>query len=464
MITNEDTTDAMRQELQSGFEGELIAAQDPNYDEARKVYNAMIDRRPALIARCASARDVARTIAFARAHDLPLAVRGGGHNGAGLGICDDGVVADLSPLREITVDPRTRTARVGGGCTWGQVDRATHAHGLATPSGIISTTGVGGLTLGGGIGYLTRRYGLTIDNLLEADLVLADGTPVRASADENPDLFWAIRGGGGNFGVATSFQFALHPVSTVLAGPTFWPLEQTQEVMRAYREFLPNAPRELNGFLALLTVPPAPPFPEELHFRKVCGIVWCYLGPAEQAPDVLAPMLEVGKPLMHAVGPMPYPDLQGMFDALYPPGLQWYWRADFVGELPEEAIERHAEFGAGLPTLHSSMHLYPIDAAAHDVGSTETAFSYRDANWAQVIVGVDPDPANADAIRQWTVDYWQATHPYSAGGSYINFLMDEGQDRVRASYGDNYQRLAEVKAAYDPDNVFRVNQNIAPQA
>jgi FAD/FMN-containing dehydrogenase len=421
----------------------------------------MIDRRPALIARCADAQDVARAIGFARAHDLPLAVRGGGHNGAGLGICDDGVVADLSLLREITVDPRTRTARVGGGCTWGQVDRATHAHGLATPSGFISTTGVGGLTLGGGIGYLTRCCGLTIDNLLEADLVLADGTPARASADENPDLFWEIRGGGGNFGVATSFQFALHPVSTVLAGPTFWPLQQTQQVMRAYREFLPNAPRELNGFLALLTVPPAPPFPEELHFRKVCGIVWCYL--AEQAPDALAPMLEVGKSLMHAVGPMPYPDFQRMFDALYPPGLQWYWRADFVRELPDEAIDRHAAFAERLPTLHSTMHLYPIDGAAHDIGPADTAFSYRDANWAQVIVGVDPDPANAGAIRQWTVYYWEATHPYAAGGGYINFLMDEGQDRVRASYRDNYQRLAEVKADYDPDNVFRVNQNIAPQ-
>ena len=463
MTINEVPAEGMRRELQSGFAGELIAPQDADCDEARKVYNAMIDRRPALIARCADAQDVARAIGFARAHDLPLAVRGGGHNGAGLGICDDGVVADLSLLREITVDPRTRTARVGGGCTWGQIDRATHAHGLATPSGFISTTGVGGLTLGGGIGYLTRCCGLTIDNLLEADLVLADGTPARASADENPDLFWAIRGGGGNFGVATSFQFALHPVSTVLAGPTFWPLEQTQQVMRAYREFLPNAPRELNGFLALLTVPPAPPFPEELHFRKVCGIVWCYLGPAEQAPDALAPMLEVGKPLMHAVGPMPYPDFQRMFDALYPPGLQWYWRADFVRELSDEAIDRHAAFAERLPTLHSTMHLYPIDGAAHDIGPADTAFSYRDANWAQVIVGVDPDPANAGAIRQWTVDYWEATHPYAAGGGYINFLIDEGQDHVRASYRDNYQRLAEVKADNDPDNVFRVNQNIAPQ-
>ncbi|MGB8876753.1 MAG: FAD-binding oxidoreductase [Solirubrobacteraceae bacterium] len=464
MIANGGTADAMIKQLERGFTGQLLAPQDPGYDDARKVYNAMIDRQPALIARCADARDVARTIGFARTHDLPLAVRGGGHSGPGLGICDDGVVAELSLLNEITVNLETRTARVGGGCTWGQVDRATHAHGLTTPSGFISTTGVGGLTLPGGIGYLTRRYGLTIDNLLGADLVLADGTLVRASAEEHPDLFWAIRGGGGNFGVVTSFQFALHPVSTVLAGPTFWPLEQTEQVMRAYREFIPGAPRELNGFLALLTVPPAPPFPEELHLRKVCGIVWCYDGAADQAPGVLAPILEVGEPLMHAVGPMPYPELQSMFDSLYPSGLQWYWRADFVRDISDEAIDRHAEFGARLPTLHSTMHLYPIDGAAHDVGAAETAFSYRDANWAQVIVGVDPNPANADAIRQWTVDYWDATHPYSAGGAYVNFLMHEGQDRVRASYRDNYRRLTEIKAAYDPDNVFHINQNIAPQA
>jgi FAD/FMN-containing dehydrogenase len=464
MIASEGTADAMIKELERGFTGQLLAPQDRGYDDTRKVYNGMIDRQPALIARCADARDVARTIGFARTHELPLAVRGGGHSGPGLGVCDDGVVAELSLLNEITVDPETRTARVGGGCTWGQVDRATHAHGLSTPSGFISTTGVGGLTLGGGIGYLTRRYGLTIDNLLEAELVLADGTQARASAEENPDLFWAIRGGGGNFGVVTSFQFALHPVSTVLAGPTFWPLEQTERVMRAYREFIPGAPRELNGFFALLTVPPAPPFPEELHLRKVCGIVWCYDGAADQAPGVLAPMLEVAEPLLHAVGPMPYPDFQSMFDALYPPGLQWYWRADFVRELSDEAIDRHAEFGARLPTLHSTMHLYPIDGAAHDVGQTETAFSYRDANWAQVIVGVDPSPGNADAIRQWTVDYWDATHPYSAGGAYINFLMHEGQDRVEASYRDNYRRLTEIKAAYDPDNVFRINQNIAPRS
>jgi FAD/FMN-containing dehydrogenase len=454
--------EAARQEL-SGFEGALTGPDDADYDEARKVYNAMIDKRPALIARCATPDDVAKAVSFARDQDLLLAVRGGGHNGAGLGTCDDGVVIDLSALKDIEIDPQARTVRVGGGCTWGEVDRATNEHGLATPSGIISTTGVGGLTLGGGLGHLTRHCGLAIDNLLEADVVLASGERVRASADENPDLFWAIRGGGGNFGVVTSFLFRLHDVGTVVAGPTFWPVEAANEVLSAYREFLPNAPRELNGFFAFTTVPPAPPFPEEIHMRKVCGVVWCYVGTEEEAAKAMAPLLDaLPEPLLHAVAPMPHPDLQGMFDELYPPGDQWYWRADFVNEIPDEAVEIHARFGAEMPTMKSTMHLYPIDGAAHDADPADTAWRYRDAHWGSVFAGVDPDPANVDAIRDWSVDYFEALHPHSAGGAYVNMMMDEGQERVRASYGDNYDRLAEIKAKYDPDNVFRVNQNIEP--
>jgi FAD/FMN-containing dehydrogenase len=354
--------------------------------------------------------------------------------------------------------------RVGGGCTWSEVDRATHEHGLATPSGVIGTTGVGGLTLGGGLGHLTRRHGLTIDNLLEANAVLADGTCVRASADENPDLFWALRGGGGNFGVITSFLFRCHPVSTVLAGPTLWPIEQTPEVLRCYRELLPTLPRELTGFFALMTVPPAPLFPEELHLRKMCAVMWCYCGEEQSIDGLVAPLLETGTPLLHGVGPVPFPALQSLFDPLYHPGLQWYWRGDFVRELSDAAIERHLAFGEAMPTLHSTMHLYPIDGAAHDVGPEDTAFAYRDATWASVIVGVDPDPANVPAIRRWAVDYHEATHPHSAGGSYVNFMMDEGHERVRATYRQNYARLARTKAEYDPRNVFRVNQNIEPRA
>jgi FAD/FMN-containing dehydrogenase len=460
--TTTTTAGAARRDL-PGFEGSLIGPEDSDYDEARRVYNGMIDRRPALIARCTDERDVSRAIAFARDRGLPLAVRGGGHNGAGLGTVDDGVVIDLSPINGVHVDPVERTVRVGGGCTWGEVDRATNAHSLATPSGIVSTTGVGGLALGGGLGYLTRSCGLSIDNLIEAELVLAGGARVTANADEHPDLYWAIRGGGGNFGVVTSFKFRLHEVDTVIAGPTFWPVEQAAEVLSAYREFLPGAPRELYGFYALQTVPPAEPFPSELQLRKVCGVMWCYLGGQDEAAREMAPLLDaLPEPLMHGVQPMPLPALQSAFDGLYPAGDQWYWRADFVNEIPDDAVALHARFGAELPSVKSTMHLYPVDGAAHDPAPGDTAWSYRDARWATVYAGVDPDPANAEAIRRWTVDYYDALHPHSAGGAYVN-MMGEGQEQVRASYRDNYDRLARVKADYDPDNTFCVNHNIEPE-
>ncbi len=450
--------------FKGGLRGHLIRPGDPGYDDARRVYNAMIDRRPALITRCANVADVIRSVNFARDNGVLVAIRGGGHNGAGLGTCDGGLVIDLLPMKGIRVDPKARTARVEGGCTFGDVDHATHAFGLATPAGIISTTGVGGLTLGGGIGYLTRKYGLTIDNLLEVDVVLADGSLVTASAGQNEDLFWAVRGGGGNFGVVTSFLFRLHPVQTVVAGPTLYPLEQAPEVMRWYREFLPQAPEDLNGFFAFLTVPPGPPFPEALHLKKMCGVVWCYCGAPDRAEEVFRPIREFGRPALYGVQPMPYPVLQSAFDALYPPGLQWYWRADFVNELSDEAIARHATYGSQLPTLHSTMHLYPIDGAVHRVRRNDTAFSYREARWAQVMVGVDPDAANAERIKDWTVRYWEALHPYSAGGAYVNFMMDEGQERVQATYRDSYARLAKIKRKYDAGNLFRVNQNIRPAA
>ena len=462
MSTTITPAEAARRELGTAFEGELIAPPDPGYDEARTLFNAMIDKRPAVIARCARPEDVASVIAFAGKHDLPLAVRGGGHNGGGLGSVDDGVVADLSLMRSVSVDPGSRTVRVGGGCTWGEVDAATHEHGLAVPCGVIANTGVGGLTLGGGIGHLTRGYGLTIDNLLGAEVVLADGQRVRASAGENEDLFWALRGGGGNFGVVTEFTFRAHPVSDVVGGPTFWPIEQTAEVMAAYREFLPTLPRNASGFFCFHTVPPGPPFPEEIHMRLVCGIVWCIVGSDEEAERAMAPMLAVGTPLMHGVGRMPLPAMNSAFDGLYGPGDQWYWRADFVNEIPDEAIARNAEWNARMPSWKSGSHLYPIDGAAHDVGPDETPWAYRDTRWAQVMVGVDADPASAPALRDWTIGYWEALHPYSAGGAYVNFMMDEGQARVKATYGANYDRLARVKAAYDPTNRFRVNQNLRP--
>jgi FAD/FMN-containing dehydrogenase len=456
------STHATFDTFKARLRGELLQADDASYEAARQVYNGMIDRHPRLVARCANVADVMTAVHFARDHDMLVAVRGGGHNGGGLGTCDDGLVIDLSRLKGIRVDPVARTVRVEGGCTWGDVDHATHAFGLATPSGIISTTGVGGLTLGGGIGHLTRACGLSIDNLLAVDMILADGRFITASAEENADLFWAVRGGGGNFGVVTSFLFRLHPISTVHAGPMLWPLNQTTEVLQWYREFITQAPEEINGFFAFLTVPPGPPFPEPLHHEKMCGIVWCYTGRPEQAEAAFKPIRSFRPAALDLVGPLPHPALQSMFDALYPPGLQWYWRADFVNELSDDAIAQHLKYGSEVPTLHSSMHLYPINGAAHRVGQDDTAWSYRDATWAQVIVGVDPDPANNEKIIGWTKAYWEALHPYSAGGAYVNFMMDEGEERIKATYRDNYKRLVAVKNLYDPTNLFRVNQNIKP--
>jgi FAD/FMN-containing dehydrogenase len=458
MTVNELSTNTLKASLR----GELIQPGDEGYDAARKVYNAMIDKRPALIARCADVADVITAVNFGRENGLLVSIRGGGHNAGGLGVCDDGLVIDLSLIRYTHVDPETRTVRVGGGCTWGDVDHATHAFGLAVPSGIISTTGVGGLTLGGGLGYLTRKCGLAIDNLIAADIVLADGRFVTADEKQHADLFWALRGGGGNFGVVTSFVFKAHPISTVYAGPMLWELTQAPEVMKWYREVIMQAPDDLNGFFAFLTVPPGPPFPEHLYNKKMCGVVWCYTGPMEQAEETFKPIREKFPPALDFVGPIPQPALQSMFDALYPPGLQWYWKADFVNELSDEAIRLHIQHGSQLPTMQSTMHLYPVNGAAQRVGKHDTAWSYREATWAEVIVGVDPDPAKKDLIVDWARTYWDDVHPYSAGGAYVNFMMEEGEERVKASYRDNYQRLAAIKHTYDPTNFFRVNQNIKP--
>jgi hypothetical protein len=459
------TTSAPFADLAAALRGDLVTPGDEGYDAARAVYNGMIDRRPAAVARCRDAADVVAAVAFARAHGLEIAVRGGGHHAAGFGTWDDALVVDLSPMRSVTVDPAQRTVRVDGGATWGDVDHATVAFGLATPSGFLASTGVAGLALGGGIGYLSRRFGLTVDNLLSADVALADGRYVTASATSHPDLYWALRGGGGNFGVVTSFTFRCHPIGengTVIGGPVLYDIADAPDVMRWYRELIPALPEELSGWLGLITIPPAPPFPEELWGRKACAIVWCYTGPHDRADDILAPIREFGSPLVVGLHEMPFTALQSAFDPLYPAGLQWYWRADFFREISDAAIDVHREFGERLPTGHSTMHLYPIDGAAARVGSDETAFAYRDGGWAGVIVGVDPDPANAELISGWAKEYWERLHPTSAGSAYLNFVMDEGTDRVRASYRDNYERLAGVKRRYDPDNTFHLNQNIPP--
>ena len=456
---NEETIAAFRASLRGG----LIEPGDPNYDTARKVYNAMIDRHPRLIAGCAVVADVMAAVRFGREQKLLVSIRGGGHNAGGLGVCDDGLVIDLSPMNYVRVDPKKRTVQVGGGALWRDVDHATQAFGLAVPAGIISTTGVAGLTLGGGIGYLTRRYGLTIDNLLAVEMVLADGRFVTASVKENADLFWAVRGGGGNFGVVTSFLFKGQRVHTHYGGPLLWPMADAAEIMRWYREFIAKAPDDLYGFFAFLTVPPAAPFPEHLHNKKLCGIVWCYTGPIKKAEKVFKPIRSFKAPALDMVGPIPHPVLQSMHDGFYPPGQQWYWKADFVRTLSDEAIAIHVKHAANLPSMQSTMHLYPINGAASRVKNSATPWCYRDATWSSVIVGVDPDPANKERISRWAKEYWSALHPYSAGGAYVNFMMEEGEDRIRATYGKNYDRLAKIKKRYDPGNLFRVNQNIKPQ-
>ena len=456
----EDLDSTKIEEFAAQLRGEITLPGAANYDDARKVYNGMIDKRPGMLVKCVDVADVINTVNFGRENNLLVAVRGGGHNGGGLGICDDGLVIDLSGIKFIRVDVASKTVRVGGGNVWGEVDHATHPFGLAVPAGIISTTGVGGLTLGGGVGHLSRKYGLTIDNLLEADMVLADGSFVTVNKDQNSDLFWAIRGGGGNFGIVTSFKFQAHDVKTVFGGPTLWPIEKTEEIMEWYHDFIHDAPDELNGFVATMIIP-GPPFPEHLHNKQFCGIVWCYVGDMDKASEVFAPILEKD-PLFAHVGEMPYPAIQTLFDGLLPPGMQWYWRADFFNDLGEELRAQHLKFGSNIPTPLSQMHMYPISGAASRVGERETPWAYRNANYAGVIVGVDPDPANADKITTWCKDYWEALHPYSSGGAYSNFMMDEGQDRVKASYKHNYDRLVKIKKEYDPNNFFRVNQNIKP--
>ena len=442
--------------------GGVTRPTDPDYDEVRALYNAMIDKRPALIARCADVDDVVASVNFGREQGLEIAIRCGGHNGPGLGSVDNGLVIDLSGLKTITVDPDAKTAAVGGGCLFGDIDAATHEHGLATPGGIISTTGAGGLILGGGIGHLSRKCGLSIDNILGAQVVLADGSVVTANENENDDLYWALRGGGGNFGVVTQLTMRLHPVSMVVAGPMFWELERSADLLRWYREFILDAPEDLNGFFAFMSVPPAPLFPEELHLRKVAAIAWCWAGPEEGAADALAEARAQEGLLLDGVQAMPLPALQSAFDGIYPAGDQWYWRADFVESIPDEAIEKHVEWAEKMPTWKSTMHLYPIDGAAQRLGPTDTPWGYRNANWGSVMAGVDSDPANVDAIGAWSRGYHEALHPYSAGGAYVNMMMEEGQDRVEASYGENYERLAKIKAKYDPANLFHVNQNIRP--
>ena len=452
--------------FQQNLRGRLIQPGDADYEATRALYNGMIDRRPRLIARCVDVADVIAAVNFARDQGLLLAIRGGGHNGPGLGSCNDGLVVDLSMMKSVRVDPATRTVRVEGGCTSGDVDHATHAFGLAVPFGIVSTTGIAGLTLGGGTGYLTRQHGLTIDNLLEADVVLADGRVVTTSKSQHPDLFWAIRGGGGNFGVVTSFLFQAHPVKMVYAGPIFWDAMHAKQVMGTYRDFLPTAPEDLGIFVGLKTVPSMDPFPKEGWGKRACAIIGSYNGSVADGQRVLKPLLDaLPSPIFNWMGEMPFPGMNALFDPFFPKGLQWYWKGDFVQSLPDEAIATHIAEAAKAPTELCLMHLYPIDGAVRRVSGDATPWVARDAAFSMVIAGISPSPEHADSLKSWGRAYWKAIHPYNMAGGYVNFMFDDEADtRLTAAYGDNYGRLTAVKTTYDPKNLFRVNQNIAPAA
>jgi len=450
------------EKLKSRVSGGVIAAGDEGYDEARKVLNGMIDRRPRVIVQAAGIDEVVAAVDVARESGLELAVRGGAHSVPGFGTNDDGIVIDLSPMSTVTVDPERRTARAGGGTTWGAFNEATGAHGLATTGGIISTTGVGGLTLGGGIGYLARGHGLSLDNLVSAQVVTAEGRSVTASETENEDLFWALRGGGGNFGVVTEFEFRLHPVAEIYGGPLFFEKEHAGDVLRFYREFIQDAPEEFGGFPAWQIAPPLPFIPEDRHGDTFLAFVACWAGPVEEGESILKGLRDVAPVAAEHVGAMPYAALNSAFDGLYPPGLQHYWKANFVTELTDEAIDAHLEHGPSVPTVNSTMHIYPINGACQRVAGDATAFAYRDATFATVIVGAWPDPADNEANTKWVRDYYEATAPLSEEGGYVNFMAGDDQERIRANYKGNYDRLVDVKRKYDPDNLFHLNQNIKP--
>jgi FAD/FMN-containing dehydrogenase len=448
--------------LREQVRGPVIVPGEDGYDEARKVYNAMIERRPAVVLQCANAGDVMAAVRFAADQGLDLAVRGGAHSVPGFGTCDGGVVIDLSGMHGVRVDPVNRTARAEGGATWGDLNAAGYPFGLATTGGIVSTTGVGGLTLGGGIGYLARAYGLSCDNLISADVVTADGRLLVASEHEHPDLFWALRGGGGNLGAVTSLEFAMHPVGDIYGGPIFYELADARDVLRFYRSFIADAPEELCAFPAFQIAPPLPFIPSERHGDTLFAVVTCWAGPMEQGERAVQPLREIAPAVAEFVGPMPYPMLNSAFDELVPPGLQHYWKANFVKELSDEMIEAHLEHGPNVPVVNSTVHIYPINGAVHRVAPEATAFAYRDANFATVIAGMWPDPDDNKANIAWVRDYYDATSPHSEAGGYVNFMADDDQDRVRANYGDNFQRLVEVKRRYDPGNLFHLNQNVRP--
>lgn len=450
--------------LRERFRGELLQPGDGGYDAARKIWNGAIDKRPALIARCTGVEDVRAAVRFAREQNFVVAVRGGGHNIAGTAVCEDGLVIDLSPMKGMRVDPRSRTARAEPGLLWGEFDRETQAFGLAGPGGIVTHTGIAGLTLGGGIGWLMRRYGLTCDNLRSADVVTADGRFVTASATEHPDLFWGLRGGGGNFGIVTSFEFQLHPVGpTVLAGPVFHSAAKAAEVLRFYREYAKAAPPELTTILSLRHAPAVPFLPEHLHGKPVVGIIACHAGSIETAERVVGPLRTFGPPLVDLIKPTAYTAHQGLFDATVPHGLHYYWKSDFLPDLTDGVIETLTTHAWTAPSKKSYTIIFQLGGEVRRVPESDTAFGNRDAGYALNINSCWESSEDAEPQIQWARRYWEAVHPLSTGRVYMNFLGNEGDDRVRAAYGaQTYGRLVALKNTYDPTNFFRLNQNVKP--
>jgi FAD/FMN-containing dehydrogenase len=456
--------DATLADLTPHFRGELIRAGDTQYDAARAIWNGAIDRHPGLIARCTGTADVRAAVRFARERDLLVAVRGGGHNVAGTAVCDGGLVIDLSPMKGVRVDPARQTARAEAGLLWGEFDRETQAFGLAAPGGIVSHTGIAGLTLGGGLGWLMRRCGLAADNVLSADVITADGEFLRASAEEHADLFWGLRGGGGNFGVVTSFEYRLHPVGPiVLAGVMLYPAAKAREVLGFYRDFIGTAPDELTTVAVLRMAPPAPFLPPSVHGQPVVVIGACYAGSVDEGERAVAPLRKFGEPMVDLIRPTPYVSHQSLFDPGVPHGLGYYWKSEYVPSLSDALIETLAERAWGLPTPESYTIIFHLGGAVSRQDPEGSAFEDRRAAHAVNIDAVWSEPARESACVAWTRELWEAVRPFSTGRVYVNFLGDEGQDRVRAAYGEaKYERLRAVKRKYDPSNFFRMNQNIRP--
>ncbi len=460
-----EKTTGLAAALDARLRGGAIGPEHPEYDQARRMHNQSFDTHPALIARCADADDVATAVSFAGTEGLELAVRGGGHSLPGFSSLDGGLVIDLTSMRSVKVDAATRTAAVGGGATAGDLDRATHAFGLATPSATVSTVGVAGFTLGGGIGYLNRAHGLAIDNLIGADVVLPDGSLVHAGEDSEPELFWALRGGGGNFGVVTELRFRLHAVRNVIGGPMLWPLQDTERILGLYGQWLPAQPDDVYAFFAVLTVPPADPFPPAIRLQRACALVWCNTAPPERANAALdAFRAAAPAPLLDAVAELPYPALQTAFDPIAAIGTHNHISGQCFARVPDAAAAEFVRFGESAPTWLSFTHLYPVDGAAARPRNPDTAWPWRDAAFAQMFLGSSDEPGDDDELRDWACGFAAALAPHAIGGTYSNFVMNEGHERARAAYGDNYQRLTEIKARYDPDNRFHLNQNIKPDS